>query len=124
MIHRLALIVGSVAAAAIMALGYLATGLGPRAATVDAQQPSAAATGDIAAAAVSASVDQAPARPVTRVETTTVYVKPAPKPKVIHVTRQAPAATNRRPTKTVKVHTVHRAGASGGDDGGGAGGDD
>jgi len=117
MIHRLALIVGSVAAAAIMALGFLATGLGPRGAIVDAQQPSTAATTDTATAANGGLVAQAALDPVTRVETTTVYVRPAAKPKVIHVTRQAPAAAGQRPTKVAKPPTVQR-GGGGGDDGG------
>jgi len=92
MIHRLAILIGSVAAAGILALGFAATGFGPAAAPADAEQPTPGA-----AAAIP---DAATIKPITRVETTTVYVKPAAKPKVIHVTKRTPAATLRH-TKVV-----------------------
>jgi hypothetical protein len=107
MIHRLALLIGSIAAAAILVLGFAATGFGPRAAPVDAEQPTPAAAAD-------AQTEQAAVKPVTRVETTTVYVRPARKPKVIHVTRRAPAPAKRQTpskqrTKVVRV-TEHERG--------------
>ncbi len=86
MIHRLAILIGSVAAAGILALGFAATGFGPAAAPAEAEQPTAGAA---------AIPDPATPKPITRVETTTVYVKPAAKPKVIRVTKRTPAATPR-----------------------------
>jgi|GEM_PF-5950425 len=87
MIHRLAILIGSVAAAGILALGFAATGFGPATAPAEAEQPTAAAA--------AAMPDPATPKPITRVETTTVYVKPAAKPKVIRVTKRTPAATPR-----------------------------
>jgi len=133
MIHRLALIIGGVAAAAILALGFAATGFGPRAAPADAEQPT---PGAAAGAAVVGTTDQAVVKPVTRVETTTVYVRPAAKPKVIHVTKRAPApVVKQAPVKrhTRVVHVTKNTGGGddnggddngGGDDGGGEQGDD
>jgi len=123
MIHRLALIIGGVAAAAILALGFAATGFGPRAAPADAEQPT---PGAAAGAAVVGTTDQAVVKPVTRVETTTVYVRPAAKPKVIHVTKRAPAAVARQApsSKQTKVIHVTKVSGGGGDDGGGEQGDD
>ena len=114
MIHRLALIVGSVAAAAILGLGFAATGFGPRAAPVDAEQPSA---GTVA----SAQTGLAKPDPITKVETTKVYVRPAAKPKVIHVTRQASAPARQHTVKVVRAPKVR---GGGGDDGGSERGDD
>ena len=118
MIHRLALVAGSVAAAAILAIGFLATGFGPRASSVDAEQPTAGAATDMPGA-VAADADANP-KPVTRVETTTVYVRPAHKPKVIHITRRTQVPAKHRPARTADAPVVHR----GGDDGGGERGDD
>ena len=139
-IHRLALLIGSVAAAAILAIGFAATGFGPSAAPANAEQPTAGAAAIAAAAAAAAvpATDPPAAKPVTRVKTTTVYVKPAPKPKVIHVTRRAPAPVVKRqaPVKQhVKVvHVTKNTGGGSGDEGddnggehdggGGEGGDD
>ena len=117
MIHRLALLIGSVAAAAILALGFAATGFGPNAAPADAEQPTAALAA--AAAASAAPVTDLPtAKPITRIKTTTVYVRAAPKPKVIHVTRRAPAPVVRHaPVKQhVKVVHVTKHTGGGGDD--------
>ncbi|MCY7417678.1 MAG: hypothetical protein LH650_04130 [Chloroflexi bacterium] len=93
MIHRLAILIGSIAAAAVLALGFAATGFGPAAAPADAEQPTAGA----ASAAIP---DAATIKPITRVETTTVYVRPAAKPMVIHITKRTPAVTPRH-TKVV-----------------------
>jgi hypothetical protein len=98
MIHRLAIVIGSIAAAAILALGFVATGFGPAAPPADAEQ----STAGLAAGAIA---DAAPPKPITRVETTTVYVRPPAKPKVIHVTKHTPAAT---PRHTKVVHQAKR----------------
>ena len=120
MIHRLALLIGSVAAAAILALGFAATGFGPNAAPADAEQPTAALAAAAAAAASAAPVTDLPtAKPITRIKTTTVYVRAAPKPKVIHVTRRAPAPVVRRAPakKHVKIVHVTKNTGGGSDDG-------
>src|SRR5512147_1406515 len=96
MIHRLAIAIGGIAAAAVLALGFAASGFGPSVAPVDAAQPAFAADQSTVQAAV---VPEATPKPVTRVETKTIYVRPAPKPKVIHVTRQAPTSTSRSSTR-------------------------
>jgi len=127
MIHRLALIIGGVAAAAILALGFSATGFGPSAAPVNAEQPTAGAA--VVAAPLAAVPTDPPApKRITKIETTTVYVRPAAKPKVIHVTKRAPApVVKQAPVKrhTRVVHVTKNTG--GGDDNGGddnGGGDD
>ncbi len=125
MIHRLAITIGGIAAAAILALGFAATGLGPNAAPVNADQPAGGAAALADAAAVPAT-DPPAAKPITRVKTTTVYVKPAPKAKVIHVTKRAPApAAKQAPArKHVKVvHVTRTTGGHGGDDEGDDGGE-
>ncbi len=117
MIHRLAIIVGSVAAAVVVAVGLVATGLGPVAAPVDAEQP-AAATASAATAATAESA--AAATPITRDETTTVYVRPAPTPRVIHITRRAstPVVTS-QPKGEVEHSTRETSSKHHDDDGGG-----
>jgi hypothetical protein len=116
MIHRLALLIGSIAAAAILAFGFAATGFGPRAEPVDAEQPTPAAAGD-------APTEQAAVKPVTRVETTTVYVRPVRKPKVIHVTKRATAPARRQTPANQRTRVVRVTGHGGGerDDEGGGG---
>jgi hypothetical protein len=121
MIHRLALIIGSVAAAAVLALGFAATGFGPSAAPANADQPTAGTAADTA---LGAATDVSPAKPITRVETTTVYVKPAPKAKVIHVTKRAPAPTKRQTPASQQVKVVHVTKVTAGGDDGGERGDD
>ncbi len=103
MIHRLAVILGSISAAAILALGFAATGLGPSAAPANAEQLDLASVDDPAVLAAPAA-PAASVKPITRVETTTVYVRPAPQPKIIHVTKRAPAPSA---TKRPKVKVVH-----------------
>ncbi len=114
MIHRLAIIIGGIAAAVVLGIGLAATGLTPPDAPVDAQQPLAAA----------ASTDAPSAAPVTRVETTTVYVRPAPKPKVIHVTKRAPAPAATQRPKVKVVHVTKNTAPRGDDEGEHEGGDD
>lgn len=114
MIHRLAIILGTIAAAVVLGLGLAATGLTPAAAPVDAQQLQAAV----------ASTDAPPAAPITRVETKTVYVRPAPKPKVIHVTKRAPAPAATKRPKIKVVHVTKAAPRRDDDDGEREGGDD
>ncbi len=110
MIHRFAIILGGIAAAMVLGLGLAATGLTPAAAPVDAEQPQAAAV---------TATDAPSVKPITRVETTTVYVRPAPKPKVIHVTKRAPASTVTKQPKVKIVHVTKVVPSKrGGDDGG------
>jgi hypothetical protein len=101
MIHRLAIVIGSIAAAGILALGFVATGFGPAAAPADAEQPAAGA-------AVASATDLATPTPITRVETTTVYVRPAAKPKVIHVIRRASGSTRQTPVRHTRVVHVSK----------------
>lgn len=107
MIHRLALIIGSLAAAAVLAIGVAAAGPAPAGSPADTQLSLGAPT-----AVEGAATDTAAVEPITRVETTTIYVRPARKPKVIHVTRRAPAPTTSR-VKVVRARTSNH-----GDDGG------
>ena len=100
MIHRLAISIGTIAAAAVLAIGFAASGFGPAAAPVDAEQSSSGVLTTEPVVAVSEiSVDAT--KPITKVVTETVYVEPAPKPKVVHVTKRAPAATaKQKPSRT------------------------
>ncbi|MFN8619404.1 MAG: hypothetical protein U0869_01495 [Chloroflexota bacterium] len=96
MIKRIALAVGSIAAAGVLALGLAAAGFGPT--------PGAEAGQDVAAMALPSDAPAA-AEPVTQVETETVYIKPAPAPKVIHVTRKVEPAPKQQ---TVVRHRTTR----------------
>jgi hypothetical protein len=102
MIHRLAISIGTIAAAAVLALGFAASGLGPSAAPVDAGQAALADPETVAEPLI----EDATAKPITRVETTTIYVKPPPKPKVIRVTKRDPTPAPRR--RTVKATPTTR----------------
>lgn len=113
MLHKIALVIGSLSAAAVLAIGLAAVGLGPGAAD--------ALNGPGAAAAAQPDVTAATAESKTVVDT--VYVRPAAKPKVIHVTkvdRPSPTAAPRH-----KATTTKRSGGEGDDggerDGGGEG---
>ena len=97
MVKRIALAIGSIAAAGVLALGIAAAGFGP-AASVDAGQSDTTIVGAAAA-------DSLVAEPV--VQTETVYVRPAAAPKVIHVTKQAETVRRQtvrtqRPTQRVQ----------------------
>jgi hypothetical protein len=79
MISRIGLALAGLAATLVLAAGIAAAGIGPFSAVgseaVDAGTPEQATTG--------ASTDTG-----DRSVTETVYVRPAPKPKVVHVTRR------------------------------------
>jgi len=102
MIKRIALLVGSIAAAGVLAFGLAAAGLGP-----------VTSLGDSGVAGDQALVD-VPGGPVAdtavEVQAETVYVKPAPEPKVIRVTRTVPAK------RASAAMTSARASRSGGGD--------
>ncbi len=106
MIHRLAISVGTIAAAAVLAIGFAASGLGPAAAPADAGQVPLAEP-----QAMADPVTEDPtAKPITRVETTTIYVKPPPKRKVIRVTRRDPApAAKRHAVKPTRANRERQA---------------
>ena len=114
MIKRIALFVGSIAAAGVLALGLAASGFGPTSTLADTT-----AANDQALSAAAA--DQLPTQPVVQVQTETVYVKPAPAPQIVHVTRKLPAAKPKVVTTTKHITTPR---VSHGDDGGNEGQDD
>ena len=107
MIKRIALFVGSLTAAGVLALGLAAAGFGPLATTAGS-----GATADQALAA-----DQVPAEPVVQVQTETVYVKPAPAPKIIHVTKKLPAPKPKVVTTTKHATRAARGGENDGNEG-------
>ena len=104
MVHRIALITGAAAAAGIL---VLALGVGG----MFARSPSTADAATMAAGAA----------PTAQTQVETVYVKPAPPQRVIHVTQTSPPTARQAP-RTVIVHRTSHGG--GGDDGGNDGGDD
>jgi hypothetical protein len=94
MIKRIALVIGGIAAAGVLALGLAAAGFGPVATDADqvGTQPLAAA-------------DPQTADPAVRSQTETVYVRPPAAPRVIHITKKAPAvkaATTRHATSATR----------------------
>ena len=96
MIKRIALLVGSIAAAGVLALGLAAAGFGPATTNADQSDPGAFAATD-------ATTADTAAEPVVQVQTETVYVRPPVAPKVIHVTKKVSAAkTQSSSTKTTK----------------------
>lgn len=84
MIKRIALAIGSIAAAGVLALGLAAAGFGPVATNADSADALALADAGVVADALTAD-------PGVRVQTETVYIRPAATPKVIHVTKKVPA---------------------------------
>ncbi len=104
MVHKMALIVGGMAVAAVLAVALAAAGFAPTTPNARASDP----TADPTAAAT------------TKTVTDTVYVAPVPAPKVIHVTKPAAANPNR---KALPPIVIHRTKHSGEDDGGDKGGD-
>jgi hypothetical protein len=99
MIHKLALAVGGLAAASILAVALGAAGFTPgAAASKTLSSPAPAPTAE------------------TKTVTDTVYVAPTPAPRVIHVTKPAPAP--RRPPQVVTiVRTPHHGERDDGGDG-------
>jgi hypothetical protein len=86
MIKRIALTIGSIAAAGVLALGLAAAGFGPTASVEADQAASAVDTG---------TADGLIAEPVAQVQTETIYIRPAPAPEVIHVTKRVPSTTRK-----------------------------
>jgi len=86
MIKRIALTIGSIAAAGVLALGLAAAGFGPDASVEADQAASAVGTG---------TADVLMAEPVAQVQTETIYVRPAPAPEVIHVTKRVASTTRK-----------------------------
>jgi hypothetical protein len=103
MLHKVALAVGGLAAAGVLALALGAAGFTP-----------GAAASKLADAVTLPAVAQ---DPQTKTVTDTVYVEPTPQPKIIHVTK--PAAT---PPHQQRVETIVRSQHHGeGDESGGDG---
>jgi hypothetical protein len=104
MVHRIAIVAGVAAAAVVLVISLAAASF------------NGSSRGPGAAALPAAAVDPAS---LEKTVTDTVYVKPVPTPKVIHVTKPAPGAGSY--TRQTVVNRV----ASGysGDDGGSGGGD-
>ena len=105
MVHRIALITGAAAAAGILVLALGVGGLFAR------SSPTADAAG---------SASSATSAPAAQTKVETVYVKPAPPQRVIHVTQTAHPAARQAPRTVI----VHRAGHGGDDEGGHDGGND
>lgn len=105
MVHKLAIGIGGLAAVGVLVLALAAGGLAARPAR--AQE--------------SANLPAPTTAPTATTQVDTVYVKPVPPAKVVHVTKVA------KPSKTsaprVVTVTVHRPGGGEGDDGGEHGGD-
>jgi hypothetical protein len=109
MVHRFALFGGAIAAMGILLLALGAGNLFARA------DPGADGASNAAPAAA----------PTARVQVDTVYVKPAPTQKVIHVTQPAPPSARQTPRVVVINKPRHGGGDDGGHgDGGDQGGDD
>ncbi len=107
MVHRIALLIAGVAAVSVLVIGIVAAGNGPSKVT----------TADAATAA-----PQTAAAPAVKTQTDTVYVRPAPPPQVIHVTKQdMPAATAPAPKTVVVTRTAHSGEHERGDGGHGGG---
>jgi hypothetical protein len=94
-VSRIALIVGGVAAATVLAVGVVATAFGP--------PDTVAAEGASATADEMLTAEGPLATPITRVQTETVYVRPAPTPKTIRVTRHVQARSGEHQVRTVVV---------------------
>jgi len=80
-IQRLGLLLGSVAAAAVMAVALAGAGLAPATETLPTAPPAASEQAQV-------NLDQGSPEPITQVDT--VYVEPAPPPKTIRVVKAAP----------------------------------
>jgi len=104
MVHRIAIVAGASAAAVVLVISLAA-------ASFNGGGGSGAAT---AAAALQPAADAASA-PLVQTVTDTVYVKPVPAAKIIHVTKPAPAsASYSKPIVIVKHVASHGSGGDGG----------
>jgi hypothetical protein len=102
MIHRIALLLGGMAAIGILAFSLLR-----------GDRPALSATDETnAAPALALDPTAAPAREVVD----TVYIAAPRKPKVVHVTRRAPTPTRRPAARNTRPTSQKRA-TGGGDDG-------
>jgi len=114
MVHRIAIVAGIAGAAVVLVISIAAASFNANGGGTGA-----------GAAALPAAADVLPA-PLEKTVTDTVYVKPVPSPKVIHVTKPAsgPASTP-KPLVIVKHVASHNSGDDGGSGDGGreAGGD-
>lgn len=105
MVHKLALGIGALSAAGVLVVALVVGGLAARPARAQDPVVPAAPTADAA--------------PTTKTQVDTVYVKPVPKAKVIHVTKRAPAPTKAPRVVTVTVTKPGRGGDDGGERDGG-----
>jgi hypothetical protein len=87
MLRQLALFLGCLAAAGVIAMALSLNGLGPSPAAADPSLDAVA----VEPAAGAAAPDAPAASPQVQVDT--VYVQPAASPKVVRVVRHAPSAT-------------------------------
>jgi hypothetical protein len=87
MLQRVAMLLGCVAAAAVMFVALSVAGFAP----APPSAPLAAVTDAVEPAAVAETTAPPAATPATQVDT--VYVQPAATPKVVRIVRHAPAAT-------------------------------
>jgi hypothetical protein len=109
MLQRLALLLGCVTVAGVIAIALSLNGFAP-AVSPDAIEPSTPAVA-VEPAAVAAATSAPAATALTQVDT--VYVKPAAKPKVVKVVRHAPAATAPPVQRVVVVASTSHEGDDG-----------
>jgi hypothetical protein len=109
MFQRLALLLGCMTVAAVIAVAMSLNGFapGPAPATNEPSTPAVA----VEPAAVAAATSAPAATPLTQVDT--VYVQPAAKPKVVKVVRHAPAATAPPVQRVVVVARTSNEGGDG-----------
>ena len=100
MVARIALLAGSVAAAAVLAVALAAAGFAPGASVPPTDAPVATAAED---QLVAADLATPQATPQATIQVDTVYVQPAPPPKVIRVVRTAKPTATRPPVVARKV---------------------
>ncbi len=116
MIQRIALLIASLAAAGVLAVALAAAGFAP--------VPRQTAEPLVAEAIALSTPDPTPAPTASpRVQIDTVYVKPAPPPKVVHVVKKvkakatpAPVAPTRQPV--VVISSASKGGENDGQEGG------
>ena len=104
MVHRIAIVAGIAGAAVVLVISIAAASF----------NGNGGGTGAAGAAALPAAADVVPA-PLEKTVTDTVYVKPVPAPKVIHVTKLASGTAS---TPQAQVIVKHAAAGYSGDDGG------
>jgi hypothetical protein len=100
-VQRIALLLGSLAASAVLTIALVLAGYGPAATVAPTAVP---VVPDLAQAVV----DEPTATPQATTQVDTVYVKPAPSPKTIRIVKAAPTKP------PVVIHKVVRAASSAG----------